>query len=163
MTTSGLSREQRRVARKIVVHNALFCVSRRSAIHYTQDARRWEGIAKHRRVRHDRYPHFADCSAFVTWLLWTALTTVAHDPHDIVNGAKWRGGYTGTMVEHGARVHSHMLPGDAVFYGDQGHGVPEHVAVYIGGGHVVSHGSEGGPYILNIDYRHDRVQVRRYI
>jgi len=42
--------------------------------------------------------------------------------------------------------------------------VPEHVAMYVGGGKVFSHCGEGGPYILPIDYRPDRRRgnARRY-
>jgi hypothetical protein len=38
-----------------------------------------------------------------------------------------------------------------------------HVATYIGGGLVFSHGGEGGPFKLGIDYRPDRCAIRRNI
>jgi hypothetical protein len=67
---------------------------------------------------------------------------------------------TGTLCQHGHAVASPQ-PGDLVFYGS---GAPwHHVAVYVGGGRVVSHGSEGGPFLEAMDYRGDRGQIRRYV
>ena len=45
----------------------------------------------------------------------------------------------------------------AVFYAN-----PAHVALYIGGGDVISHGSDSGPNRLDARYR-KVIQVRRYI
>ena len=53
--------------------------------------------------------------------------------------------------------------GDLIFYGDQGGGVPKHVAISLGGRRALSHGSEAGPLIVDIDYRSDRRMTRRYI
>jgi cell wall-associated NlpC family hydrolase len=49
-----------------------------------------------------------------------------------------------------------------VFYGNQGAGIAEHVAVYVGNGMVISHGSEAGPFLLRWDYRPVN-EVRRYL
>lgn len=79
---------------------------------------------------------------------------------DTVNGESWRAGFTGTLLEHGREVGT-PAPGDLALYGS---GFPgEHVAIYTGGGLVVSHGSEAGPLLLPLHYRSDLMQIRRYI
>jgi cell wall-associated NlpC family hydrolase len=106
-------------------------------------------------------PRYADCSSFATW---TYFVGGARDP----NGLAYSGyGYTGTLAQHGWRVGTtraqdvaRARPGDLVFYG---RGRPwDHVAVYVGGGLVVGHGSESGPNRLRIDYRSDRGEIRSY-
>ena len=88
---------------------------------------------------------------------------------DVVNGAAWKSGYTGTQLDHGERIDGRFKPqrADLVLYGT---GYPgHHVAIVIGRRKadgklmVVSHGSEGGPYFLPFDYRSDVMQLRRYI
>ena len=62
-------------------------------------------------------------------------------------------GYTGTLINHGTRVSaSNLRLGDLVFYGRYG---ITHVAIYVGFGRVVSHGSESGPLLLSTYYRSD--------
>lgn len=160
MSAIGLNFVQRRRARKRVVAAAYLTLRNAPVVHYTQGAQRWEGIAKHLRAYKGQYPHYADCSAFATWCLWDA--TLRHKLRDFVNGESWKAGYTGTQIDHGVRVTGTKLTGDLVFYGDQGGGIPEHVAVYVGNGKVISHGSEAGPYLLAWNYRGVN-QVRRYI
>lgn len=161
----GLNADERRRARRHAVEAMYLCLQHKASVHYTQDARRWEGINKGLRAIEGEYPHYADCSSLTTWALWTA--TRRWGLQDFVNGYGWKGGYTGTQVNHGTRVtNGYYLYGDLAFYGDQGGGVPKHVAMLIGrrdGGRVISHGSEGGPYLLHLNYRSDLVQVRRYI
>src|SRR6185437_13452484 len=97
-------------------------------------------IYRHRRrvASVGRFPNEADCSSFAGWCYWNGLHV--HLGHtDIVNGEHWLGGYTGTMLEHGRRVSS-PIAGDAIIYGRSWPG--EHVAIFTGGGLVVSHGSE---------------------
>ncbi len=113
-------------------------------IEYTEGPLRWSGIAHHRVAASGEYPLHADCSAYVTWCLWNALK-VAYGRADTVNGEHWQAGYTGTMLEHG-RVVSTPEPGDAVIYGEGWPG--QHVAIYTGGGLVVSHGNSEGPKLL---------------
>ena len=72
-----------------------------------------------------------DCSGSSTHVLFMA--GCKNDPH----GRGWDGqGYTGTMHQRGNRISlsSKLLPGDCVFYGNQGGGVPSHVVIVIGPG-----------------------------
>ena len=101
-------------------------------------------------------PQTMDCSEFATLCYKRAG---ASDP----NGGLFSGyGYTGTLGQRGRYVAlSQAKIGDLVFYGN---GFPwHHVAVYAGFGRVVSHGSDGGPYLCSIDYRGDRGAIRAYL
>lgn len=160
MSVSGLSRKHCKTARHRVVEAAELALRHRVSVHYTQDARRWDGINKHLHSHRGQYPHYADCSSFATWCLWNALR-VTYGVRDVVNHASWRAGYTGTMLSGGKRVRGRRRVGDLVIYG-RGH-PGSHVAIYVGGGMVISHGSEGGPYKLPVNYRRDILQTRRYI
>lgn len=141
-----------------VLQAAILGYRNRDRIGYTQGASRWEGIRSHRSALLGQYPHWADCSAFATWCYWNGLFLPGHHS-DVINGCHWQAGYTGTMMAHGWRVPS-PAPGDAVIYG---HGYPgEHVAIYTGGGLVVSHGGQSGPLLLPVRYRPDVLQFRRY-
>jgi hypothetical protein len=138
----------------LALHNA-------GSVHYTQGSRRWDGIKLDRRAVRGQFPAHSDCSSFATWCLWNGLFLKYHIG-DIVNGAGWKAGYTGTMRDHGKRVGNipqEILRGDCVFY-------EGHVAIVVGRKNgvpmVVSHGSEGGPYHVRWNYR-DPMQVRRYI
>lgn len=100
-------------------------------------------------------PVWDDCSEFFTK---AAKYAGFPDP----NGTGFNGsGYTGTLATHGKLVTlANAEVGAAVLYGP----APtfEHVAGYIGGGRVISHGSEGGPFLLPADYR-TIAQIRAYI
>lgn len=138
--------------RRLIVAAALLGHAKRAAIHYTQTARRMQGVRE--KIRPPAVPSYEDCSSFATWLYWTAG---ANDP----NGLGYNGmGYTGTLCRQGRAVPlAGAKPGDLVFYGS---GPPwGHVAIYVGGGKVVSHGSEGGPYLIPVNYR-PVGQVRNY-
>lgn len=157
-----LNRKQRISARENILEGARLMLNHRSSVHYTQGSFRWEGLNKRLRVVKGQYPHYSDCSSSSTWLLWNALTHALKDLSipDVVNGQHWNAGYTGTMVVHGQGLSRPTQPGDCVFYGS---GFPYgHVAVYVGGGYVFSHGGEAGPYKLPWNYRTPR-KVRRYI
>lgn len=162
-----LNAKQRDSARAIILQGARKGLAHEPSIHYTQGGSRWEGIDKKLRVVKGEYPHYADCSSYTTWLLWNALTHAKGTLNvpDIVNGEGWRAGYTGTQKNHGVRVGSHgtaghLIVGDLIHYGP---GSGSHVAIYIGGGFVFSHGSERGPYKLPVHYRGDFNEARRYI
>jgi hypothetical protein len=80
--------------------------------------------------RTPRLPIYTDCSGSACAVLrWSGCP---NDP----NGRNWDGqGYTGTLYNRGTRVPlTAVLPGDMVFYGNQGGGVPSHVILVIGPG-----------------------------
>lgn len=167
---SGLRDGHRTLARDRSVQAAMLGFRNRGAIHYTMGGARWQGIADTRYSRQGQFPNQADCSAYATWCLWNALW-VPFKVKDVVNGANWKAGYTGTMLEHGRVITGGTDPmrrGDLIIYGTGRPG--KHVAIMVGrkGGKrgvpmVVSHGSEGGPYYLAWNYRSDILSVRRYI
>lgn len=159
MSQSGLNVIQRRRARKRLVAAAYTMLRNSSQMQYSQGSNRWSGINRHLRSYKGQVPPTSDCSSSSTWAVWDA--TLRYKPRDFVNGTGWRSGYTGTMQQHGRRVTGRKLPGDLVFYGDQGGGVAEHVAIYVGKGLVVSHGSPGA-HLLAWDYRPVN-EVRRYL
>ncbi len=152
----GLSIRRLRVR---VVRAAMLGYKHRGVVHYTQGPRRWEGISNRCRSHLGRYPRYADCSSYATWCIWDALGG-PNAGIDVVNGAQWKAGYTGTQKQHGRRVSlANAKPGDLVLYGD---GVGKHVTIVVGKNKVISHGSEAGPYLLKPDYRSDISEVRRY-
>lgn len=164
---SGLSDDHAAHARKLITRAAHVMVLHKIEIHYTQGATRQEGVRKKLSITDGQFPHRGDCSSTAYWMLWDALKR-PYGVRDLVCHVDWNPNglvYTGSMYRNGkAVVHDKNLKiGDLIFYGDQSGGIPEHVAVYIGGGMVFSHGSEGGPYILNLDYRNDRRMSRRFI
>lgn len=157
-----LNRAERDSARSIVIEAARKGLAHAPEIHYTQGVHRWDGFNDHLRVVKGQFPHYADCSSYVSWILYNAISHAKHDLHipDVVNGENWGGGYTGTLKDHGKRVYGALIVGDEVHYGP---GSGSHVAIYIGGGFVFSHGSEGGPYKLPVHYRSDFAEARRVI
>jgi hypothetical protein len=106
-----------------------------------------------------RIPPATDCSGFATWVLYQAG---AGGPIGYF-GPGSSVGWTGTLRTQGVHISNtrqpNLQPGDLVFYGYP----PNwgHVAVYIGGGLVVSHGGPG-VNIYRYDYRSPG-EVRRYI
>jgi cell wall-associated NlpC family hydrolase len=148
-------------ARERAVRAAMLGVNNCSAINYTQGPARWEGINGGLRAHRGQYPRNADCSSFVTWCIWDALGG-AKAGGDIVNGANWTAGYTGTQCSHGKVVPlSRAQPGDLVFYAGS-NGVVNHVAMLVAPGRVVSHGSQPGPMLLDATYRPVK-EVRSYL
>jgi cell wall-associated NlpC family hydrolase len=143
-----------------VVRAAMLGYKHKDEVHYTTGPRRWDGITNRCRSHLGRYPKWADCSSYVTWCLWDALGGTNAGP-DIVNGQSWRGGYTGTLRDHGRRVSLETaMPGDLVHYGV---GTGSHVAIVVGKDKAISHGSEDGPFLVKPDYRDDLAEVRRYV
>jgi cell wall-associated NlpC family hydrolase len=158
----GLGPGQRVAIRSKAMDACMVMYHHAGIMQYSEGADRWSGIAQHKRAYLGEYPPAADCSSSITWALWDS--TRAEKLGDFVNGANWNSGFTGTQTQHGSRIHQNeLIRADLVFYGNQGGGVPKHVAMYIGNGRVFSHGSSGGPRILKIDYRKDINQFRRYI
>ena len=157
---SGLDDQRRELARELVAEGACLVLEHASEMHYTQGPRRWEGIDRDLRAWRGEFPRYADCSALVTWILWQGLGhfRVA----DVVNGANWHAGFISTLLSHGRALGrgEPIRLGDLAFYFPGG---VHHVAVYIGGGKVVSHGTSDGPAKLTLDYRSDLHSIRRYI
>lgn len=161
MSVSGLGPVKRRKARSLVKRACARLLANPAQVHYTQGPDRWDGI-NHRKgiTKAGFWPFYGDCSSTATWVLWRALF-VAFGVNDVVNGTHWTAGFTGTQLQHGHLVTGKPLAGDLAIYGT---GYPgEHVAVCLGDGTVMSHGSDAGPYRLPIRYRPDLFQVRRYI
>jgi len=155
-----LNATQRYNTRQRAARAALLGWRHRGVVHYTQRWQRWEGIKNRDHAAEGQYPNHADCSAYVTWCLWDA--TRLYKAGDFVNGAGWRAGFTGTMTRHGVQVsYNKLITGDAIFYGGTW-SRPHHVAIYVGRGLVVSHGSESGPLLLRWNYRPVN-HCRRYI
>jgi cell wall-associated NlpC family hydrolase len=161
-SVSGLSDAHRSNARRLAMQAAFLGLAHAPVVHYTQGPRRWDGINRNLKAWRGQYPTFADCSAFATWCIWNGLDH--YGVRDTVNASNWQAGYTGTMLEHGKVVQheENVLQGDLVLYGNRGTS-GKHVAICVGGGKVISHGSEGGPYLLPIHYRSDVIDIRRYI
>lgn len=163
----SMTKKQRTVARRAAVNAAWLGYSHKSVLHYTQGSRRWEGIRDTRYSARKEFPNYADCSAFVTWCLWNGLYVPYKKP-DVVNGADWKAGYTGTMLSHGRPIKSlkNIRWADVVIYGVSGT-VGKHTAIIVGKKNgvpmVISHGSEAGPYYLPYNYRSDIQSIRRYI
>lgn len=158
---TGLSWRQRILVRRRIKRAALTGYRNRNRIRYTQGGNRWWGINNRKRSYKGDYPRWGDCSAFATWCIWDGCLGYIRSGKirtDFVNGAKWKAGFTGTMTGHGVRVSRPKLVGDLVFYGSP----INHVAIYVGGGNVVSFGSDPGPLLLAWNYR-DVAQTRRYV
>lgn len=162
-SVSGLSERHRNEARKIITRGADLMLSRRLRVHYSRGTSRWQGIDRKLLVAKDQFPTYSDCSSSSTWLLWNGLH-VLFGVGDVVNGASWRYGFTGSMLQHGKKIlhEENIRVGDLALYGIPGTN-GKHVAVCLGGGYVFSHGSEAGPFKTNLHYRPDLMCVRRYI
>lgn len=100
-------------------------------------------------------PNYTDCSGFAGWCYKSAR---ANDPSQ----TNWSNIWTGTLWSHGTAVTvANLEAGDLVFYGNPA-STSGHVAVYVGFGKVVSFGSPGGPWIVDLKYRSDFAGCRRY-
>jgi hypothetical protein len=135
--------------RAAIIANALYLYNHRNLVHYRQS----RPIDGHK-DKH-KLPLYTDCSGAATDVYeWGG----GPDPNGLnFNGA----GYTGTIARHGKYVPlSEAGQADTVLYGQKW--PYEHVVLLLqkGSRKVWSHGSEGGPYILDIDYRSDRVEIR---
>ncbi len=160
LAVEGLTPVQRASAQNVIAKGARLLLDHAAAVHYTQGPQRWQGIAQRLYVRDGRFPAYGDCSSTATWLLWNGLF-VHLGMGDVVNGANWTAGYTGTMLQHGRAIpESSAQVGDLVIYGSAPPG--QHVVVCLGGGVAFSHGSEPGPFKVNIRFRSDILSVRRY-
>jgi cell wall-associated NlpC family hydrolase len=104
------------------------------------------------RVKPPSVPPWEDCSSYSTWTYWVAKIP---DPNNLgYNGY----GYTGTLASNGKMTYN-PKPGDLAFYGAFPY---SHVVIFIGNAKCISHGSEGGPYLLPVKYRSDFSHYRTY-
>jgi hypothetical protein len=92
-----------------------------TAQYYTQGSARWQGVtAVYGKVKVTKVIPVlrgGDCSAgYTRWVLWALQQHLGRVPHDVVNGASWRAGYTGTIVVVCKRVTEPQI-GDAILYG----------------------------------------------
>lgn len=118
---------------------AMYGYYNRNKIEWVSDSRRAQDLAPPPNV-----PANSDCSAFATWCYKSAG---APDP----SGFGYRQiGSTYSQIGRGSRVASkgQLKAGDLVFYSN-----PAHVAIYVGQGKVVSHGSDPGPRLEEVGYR----------
>ena len=96
-----------------------------------------------------------DCSSFFTGVYYEAG---APDP----NGRGYDGtGFTGTMAQNGRRVLAPPRPGDANMYGPAP--TYSHTTVSISASRCISHGSQPGPYLLDIRYRRDYKETLSFL
>ncbi|KAJ3048694.1 hypothetical protein HK097_010299 [Rhizophlyctis rosea] len=127
---------------------ALWAHNSGQSISYTQGASRWSGITSRTCPKSGgSNPSYADCSAFVTWIYWSAF---GNGP-DNLNGATWSAGYTGTLLDHGASVSvANVRLADLVFYEN-----PAHVGIVVSLSplQVVQFGSTGVPKLSAYNYR----------
>lgn len=88
-------------------------------------------------------PVTTDCSGFsILCYKWAGLPDPSGNGYD-------GSGNTGSLISHMRRATT-PTPGMLVFYGGT-MGYPQHVAVYVGSGKVVSHGSPGDPSLDPVD------------
>lgn len=115
---------------------AMDVYNKRASETYSEDmVQRWDGISGH--VCPPAVPRYSDCSSMVTWVYWTLFGQGG----DFMNGENWKGGYTGSLDQFGRQVPANvndLQVGDLCFYYTPMH----HVAIYVGGGMVVSHGMD---------------------
>jgi len=128
--------------------------NQRASEHYTEGSQRWSGIKGG--VMPPNVPPYSDCSADATWCYWTQFGSGP----DFLNDQNWQAGYTGSLTAHGTKIACNtntLQPADLVFYGSP----VNHVAIYVGNGKVVSHGSDPVGY-LSYTYRAP-TQCRSYL
>lgn len=167
-SVSGLRAKHRAEVRREILRSIRLLVAHPGDVHYTQGSGRWDGIAHKKHPSKGLFPFYGDCSSTDTWLLWLGLHHYMGEKYgrpvrDLVNGTNWTGGFTGTMVRHGKPVahDRNLMVGDQIFYGSGP--TYHHVVTSIGGRRAFSHGTDSGPFLVDIDYRLDRGPTRRYI
>lgn len=89
--------------------------------YYTMGALRWQGVnAVFGKVKviKGQYPLLkgGDCSAgYTRWVLMALQQSLGRIPRDVVNGADWRAGYTGSIYRVCRHVQTPKI-GDAILY-----------------------------------------------
>jgi cell wall-associated NlpC family hydrolase len=143
--------------RQRLVDAAYLIYNNRASITYSQNAvLRWEGL--HNGIRPPQFPRHSDCSSAVSWDYWLVFGSGP----DFLNGQNWKAGYTGTQINHGKKISvGQARPGDLVFYGSTPWNIT-HVAIYVGNGRVISHGSDPVG-IYPVGYRLDLQFAHSYL
>lgn len=118
---------------------------------------RWHIRYSQARPTQLRWPKFVtrqDCSGLVSNIMWRL---------NVMPDVNWYYQNTWSLIKLGQPVNTKALakPMDIVFYGPTANN-PIHVAIYTGNGQVLSNGSYPMRR-LPIDYRRDRIAIRRYI
>lgn len=133
-----------------VANTALWYYRNSAGIRYSQ-ARPIPTISKN--IRPPRTPDYLDCSGLAISCYWAnSLEQKLGNANALGYGNTW------SLANYGTAIRSSQLqPGDLVFYGNC-----SHVAVYVGDGMVVSHGSYPMRHV-NFRYRHDLWGYRRYL
>jgi hypothetical protein len=121
------------LARKTVVtpKEAIYQQIRSWGEWYVQNRGRISYAQVRKYPKNGALPVRTDCSGSSTHILF--MGGCPNDPH----GRGYDGyGYTGTCYQRGHRIAlgGKLLPGDCVFYGNQGGGVPSHMVIVIGPG-----------------------------
>jgi Putative peptidoglycan binding domain len=142
--------------RDMIESAAIFGYNNRNLIHYTQSSFRCYGVRN--KILPPRIPFYEDCSSYGKWTYYVAMRTVdagLADP-DGLNWAPY--GFTGTLSRHGKKISKAQAA--LGFYGS---GTYSHVVISVGlRTRCVSHGSEGGPYLTDYNYRSDFSHWRGY-
>jgi peptidoglycan hydrolase-like protein with peptidoglycan-binding domain len=142
--------------RDLIVDAAFYWYSKRQNIAYSQ-------TRPYQKGKPPWLPSRWDCSSFVTNCYYAANVP---DP----NGRNYDGlGYTGTLMSNGRQiVKTELKPGDLIFYGYNRYtrpgfpyGSPNHVALFVGDGMVLSMGRYPMGY-YKYDYRSDINHFRTY-
>lgn len=133
-----------------VANTALWYFKNSAGIKYSQ-ARPIPTISKN--LRPPRTPGWLDCSGLAISCYWAnSLEQKLGNANALGYGNTW------SLANYGTAIRADQLkPGDLVFYGNC-----SHVAVYVGDGMVVSHGSYPMRHV-NYRYRHDLWGYRRYL
>lgn len=114
--------------------------------YYTQGAARWQGVRDvYGKIKAGEPPQLTsgDCSAgYTRWVLWALQQSLGRVPHDVVNGASWQAGFTGTIVVVCRKVAKPQI-GDAILYGSSADRTTHVTGVYdVGQRTCISHGKE---------------------
>lgn len=136
-----LEAEQEQQRRERVRQACFFYYSERDDIGYSQ-ARPIPTL--YYGIRPPAVPRNLDCSGLAITVYWVA-GCVSYLGAENTTGY----GNTWSLARHGVQITiPELRVGDLVFYGSI-----SHVAIYVGNGQVVSHGSWPGPLLLPVTYR----------
>jgi len=138
-----------------MVAEAVWGMQHEDPLHYSQDAaKRW---AWRQGDVHDhcKLPTWMDCSSFGTYCIWRAC---AGDPKFDPSGSNGFHWGNSTSIYNYAKAHNRLVPMDEAKRGYLVVWPGKHVSILIAGPRhlglkaaVASHGSESGPYKLDVE------------